>query len=82
MRGGEGGEDGDADGEGDEQDGGVHEGVGAVDDAGLAFDELADGLDVCGRGMRAEGGDGGVDAGCAAGDLELEDGGGLAGPAA
>ena len=44
--GGEGGEDADGDGEGDEKDGSVHEGVGAVDDAGFAFDELADGLDL------------------------------------
>ncbi len=77
--GGEGGEDGDGDGEGDEEDGSVHEGVGAVDDAAFAFDELADGADgERGKGF-AEAAEGALDAGGVAGDLELDDGGAVAG---
>ena len=37
----------------------VHEGVGAVDDAGLAFDELADGSDLGGGELVVERGEGG-----------------------
>ena len=62
-------------GEGDQEHGSVHEGVGAVDDAGLAGDEGADWFDVQRGESALEGGDGGVDAVFAAGDLDFEDGG-------
>ena len=74
---GECGEDADGDGEGDEQNCAVHEGVGAVDDAGFAFDELADGLDLNFGELLLELRDGGFDARGSAGDLELDDGGGV-----
>src|ERR1035441_3333461 len=85
--GGERGEYGDADRERDEQNGCVHEGVRTVDDARLAFDELADGLDRwrgrtgCAGEFALQAGDGRLDSGGVAGDLNLKDGGGLAGPA-
>ena len=53
--------------------------MGAVDDLGFAGDELADGLGVD-AGDGAEAGEGGFYGGGTAGDLEFDDGGGLAGP--
>ena len=76
----EGGEDADGDSESDEQHGSDHEGVGLVDDARLAFDELADGVnaDVWKGGVKA--GERGVDGSGAAGNLDLDEAGADAGP--
>lgn len=76
------GEDADGDGEGDEEDGAEHEGVGLLDDARFAFNELPDGIDMEGGKRGAEMGEGRVDGVVAAGNLELDEAGSDAGPGA
>ena len=69
------GEDADGDGERDEQNRAVHEGVGAIDNFRFPFDELPHGLDLDFGEISSELGERGFDAFGSAGDLQLDNAG-------